>query len=75
MIPNPKFDNPSEITFEERDKLMHFNTKRWWHCYYDKNTDKLYNEYCRLVKENAYDYLLSIGCIDKDRNLIKYFED
>lgn len=64
-----------EITFEQLDRLMYFNTRRFWHCYYDVETDKLYNQYCVLVMDNAYNYLLGIGAIDKDKNRLFVFEN
>lgn len=74
-IPNPLLNKVQSISFEERDKLIHFNTKRYWHCFYNKDTNKLYNEYCRLLMDNAYDYLLKIGLIDENKNTLEYFEE
>lgn len=61
----------ADITQEERDQLMRFNTDAYWWCYYDKATDKLYNQFCCLILENGYDYLLGLGHIDKDKNFLK----
>lgn len=73
-IPNPHLEQEREITQEERNKLMHFNTKRFWHCFYDKDSRILYNEYGRRVMDDAYDYLLGIGMIDSESNQIEWFE-
>lgn len=74
-IPDAHLDKQQAISYEERDTLLHFNTDKFWHCFFDVKTKKLYNEFCRLLMDDAYDYLLNIGLIDKDMNFIKYFED
>ena len=74
-LPNPHLEKKAEITQDERDKLMHFNTKRYWHCYYNKDTKALYNEYGRKIKDNAYQYLLGAGMINENSEVLRYFED
>lgn len=73
-LPAPLLEQKQVITQEERDQLIHFNTKAYWHCFYDPKTDKLYNEYCRLIMENGFSYLLGLNLIDENRNQITYFE-
>jgi len=76
-IPSTWFDKTreKEITQEERDKLIHFNTVAYWHCYYDKTTNKLYDQFCGLITTNAKRYLLNIGAIDEDNNVLFHFEE
>jgi len=73
-LPNPHFEMKAEITQKERDNLIHFNTKKFWHCWFDPKTNSLYNEYCIKVLENASDYLISIGMINDKLELIRDFE-
>jgi hypothetical protein len=75
MIPNPHFERKKEITYPERDELMYFNTNRFWHCYYNKETGVLYNEYCIRVMDDATDYLISIGLLSENKEQLKYFEE
>jgi len=70
----PDFKSPQQITYEERDKLMHFNTSAYWHCFYDTTTNRLYNEYCRLIKEDGKSYLVGIGLLSEDNKQIESFE-
>jgi len=74
-LPNPHFEQKAEITQDERDKMLHFNTHKYWHCYFDVNTHILYNEYFRRVMDDGFCYLLNIGLIDSDCKQIKYFEE
>ena len=73
LLSNKNFNKRRDITQEQRDKLMHFNTPRYWHCFYDPNSGKLYDEYCYLIMEDATPYLIECGLIDKNRNKIGYF--
>lgn len=73
-VPDGHLDKEQSISYKERDNLMHFNTEKYWDCFFDVKTKRLYNEYCRLLMEDGYDYLLNLGLIDKDMNQIKYFE-
>jgi len=74
MIPNPHFERKVEITQEERDSLMYFNTERFWHCWYNVNTGVLYNEYCIRIMDDATEYLIQKGLLSKDREQIKIIE-
>lgn len=74
MLPEPLFENKAEITQDERDKMLHFNTKKYWHCYYDIKTRRLYNEYFRRLLDDGFNYLFELGMIDEKSNQIKYFE-
>jgi hypothetical protein len=69
-LPDPMFEKPKNITYEDRDKMMWLLTGYGW-SFYDKKTDNLYNEYCRLIMSEAYEYLLKKGFIDKNKNKIK----
>ena len=62
-----------EITYKQRDELMVFNTPEYWWCYFDTKTKKLYDMYCVLILEDATEYLLNLGCIDKNYNKLKQF--
>ncbi|MCK4521683.1 MAG: hypothetical protein KAU20_03845 [Nanoarchaeota archaeon] len=75
-IPVSSLDMESDkaITYQERDLLMPFNTKLHWSCFYDPETGKLYNEYCRLIDSDAKSYLVGIGLLTDNNEAIKYFE-
>ena len=73
-VPIPNWKAKEKITQSERDKLMYFNTVRFWHCWFDVKTKKLYDQYGNLTLENADIYLLSINAIDSDMNKIQQFE-
>ena len=75
FLKNGLKEGEQEISFDERDSLMYFNTRRFWHCYYDVVTDRLYNQYCVKVMESAYEYLLGIGAIDENKNQIFAIQD
>lgn len=70
-----EIEGEQSITYEERNKLLHFNTDKYWHCYYNPKTKVLYNQYCQIIMNDAYSYLLGIGMIDEKGNQIKYFEE
>lgn len=74
-IPPSNLNNKREISYEQIEKLMYFNTKRFWHCFYDPETEMLYNEYCRKIMDDATEYLIGIGLLSKDKKQIKYFEE
>lgn len=60
-----------EISYEKRETLLRFNTKQFWWCYYDKDTYKLYDQFCALILDDARDYLKAKGCLDNDLNFLK----
>lgn len=68
-------NRPQDISWDERDNLYHCNTVLYWHCFYDPRTKILYNQYFRKIMDDAFDYLLQIGLIDKDNNQIKGFQE
>jgi len=70
-----QIEGEAEISYTKRDTLMHFNTKSYWHCFYDRETKILYNEYCQKILDNGYDYLVRIGMMDTNGNIIKYFQE
>ena len=61
-----------DITFDYRDKLVEFNTQAYWWCYFDKSDFKLYDQFCCLIMDDARDYLISSGLINKDLEVLKY---
>lgn len=63
------------ITQDKRDSLMYFNTVRYWHCWYDIENNKLYDEYGYCRNHNAKEYLRSIGVIDEENNKLFNFEE
>jgi len=63
-----------KITQEKRYSLMYFNLKRG-HSWYDKENNKLYDEYGYLRDTDAKSYLLRIGAIDEKNNKIYQFEE
>lgn len=76
MIPN-SFMSPSgkeSITEAERDKLMWFNTKRFWHCYYNPKTKVLYSQFGCVVMDDAYDYLVGLGLMNENSEMINWCE-
>ena len=75
ILPAPHFEKEKEITQEERDELMAFNTQRYWWCWYNPDTKVLYNEYCRRILDDAFEYLLGIQMIDENSNRLRGFED
>ena len=62
------------ITFEQRSELLYFNTVAYWHCYYDEKTNKLYDQYCGLITNNAKEYLARIGLLSEDGQVLETFE-
>jgi len=74
ILPDAKMDTPSRISYKKRDTLLHFNTQAYWHCYYDPETKILYNEYCKIIMNNGFYYLLEAEMIDKQSNELRYFE-
>ena len=49
------------------------NNPTYWWCFFDLKTEKLYDQYCHLIMENATDFLVKEGHIDKDKNILKEF--
>lgn len=70
----PPFHKTPDITQEERDELIHFNTYAYGHCFFDKETRKLYDEYGYLIKEDATDYLVKRGLINSDLRFLKHYD-
>ena len=68
-------DCEKEITFEQRDELLHFNTIAYWHCYYDIRTNKLYDQFCGLITNRANEYLMRIGLLSNSGEVIETFEN
>ena len=65
-----------EITQDQRDKLHHFNTVKYWHCWYDEKTNKMYDEYCNRISEpDPKQYLIDAGMIDENNKVLRYFEE
>ena len=72
---NPHFDKEDEITQEQRDKMMYFNTIKYWHAYFDVKTYRLYNQYFKRVSDDGRDYLIKKGLMDENFNQLKIVED
>lgn len=68
-----RLDPHKKEDIDSLDGFMKFNTEKFWWCYYNKEDDKLYDQFKNLCMENAYQYLLELGHIDKDRNFLKAF--
>lgn len=73
-LPNPLLESEDAITYEKLHDLMAFNTVRYWHCWFDPKTNRLYNQYCKLLLEDAFGYLLGIGLINDKKEQMDYFE-
>ena len=54
---------------------MEFNTRRYWWCYFDKESKKLYDQFCNLIMDDASGYLLDLGHIDERMNKLKEFSN
>lgn len=67
------FDNP--VFKADRKTDMRFNSSVYWWVWWNKTEDILINQYDRIVKRGAKDYLISRGLIDVDSNVISSFED
>jgi len=63
-----------KISQEKRNSLMYFNLRRG-HSYYDKETNKLYDEYGYLRDRDAKSFLLSIGAINEANEKLYQFEE
>jgi hypothetical protein len=61
-----------ELKQEDRSKCLQFNIKEYWHCWYDPKTNKMYNQFGKKTMNNAYDYLLLNGFINKEKEFLKY---
>ena len=68
-------DGDAVITYKERDSFMCFNTNAYWWCYYDPKTNNLYDQFCRLLREDGNEYLVRIGLMDSKGKMINYFEE
>jgi hypothetical protein len=64
------------ISYEERDKLLHFNTKDYWHTFFCPKTNTLYNEFCiKLPVKNPRKYLQERNLLSKEGDrVINWFE-
>lgn len=60
----------AEITYEERDRLECFNTAEYWWCYYDREKNILYDQYCRICDKDASAYLKMKGLIDEQGKVL-----
>jgi hypothetical protein len=72
-LPDPLFHQPEMHV--DRDKMLHFNTRRFGHCFFDPLTKKLYNEYDRLLMNDAVEYLLSTKLMNEKLEQLDYFEE
>jgi hypothetical protein len=70
----PPFEKTPDITQEKRDTLIHFNTLAYNHCFFDKETKKLYSEYGYLILEDATEYLTKRGLINSNLEQIKHYD-
>ena len=62
-----------DVSWDETKKMMVLNTRVYWWAYFDTKTEKLYDQFANLIMDNAKDYLIKEGHIDKDMNKIKEF--
>ena len=70
---NPHFDKEDEITQEQRDNMLYFNTRKYWHVYFDVITFRLYNQYFKRVLDDGREYLISNKLMDVNFNQLKIF--
>jgi hypothetical protein len=63
-----------KISQDKRDSLMYFNLRRG-HSWYDKDKNKLYDEYGYLRDRDAKSFLLRIGAINEANEKLYQFQE
>lgn len=57
------------------NKDIGFNTCLYWWCWYNVEKNIIINQYSRIVNRNAKEYLIGIGLMDENLNILSNFEE